>query len=394
MNNSLQKKIAFVAYDLNPTKGSECGKADLWLKIISRHFEVIAFIDQRHEDDIMKEKYENVSFSFINLPHWQQKLSDKTNFVSIANFTFTQKVKKILSNYSDISLIHCITPAGIHSFNSLYTLNIPVIVGPLGGALNLPKGFRFKTGISTSLLRTIYYFLIKFLPQWRNYLLHASTILIGTENLRNKLPDQCRSRAQIFFDTAVNPNIFVPSEQKTNKVTICYIARLESHKGIKLFLRACQSLLQEYDNIELIIAGAGSLSHSIPLNNLKIRYLGPIPREEVVAILQKSDIYCLPTLREPGGVSILEAMSCALPVVTTNYGGPAISVTDECGYKIEPLNETYYIEQLQIILKKLIENAELRKKMGLAGRKRVEMEFSPEAIEKKIIKIYEETLIS
>lgn len=385
-------KIAFVAYDINPTMGSECGKADLWLNIISRHYKVIAFTDKKHESDIIKHKYNNVEFVFINIPSWQHRLSKRTGFVSLSNFTFTQKVKKVLSNYPDISLIHCITPSGIHSFNSLYKLKIPVIVGPLGGGLNLPKGFRFKAGFFTSLPRTIYYLLIKYLPAWRNYLIHANTILIGTENLRNKLPVRCRDKAQIFFDTAVNPDVFCSSEQTPHKITICYIARLESHKGIQLLCKACESLLEQYDNVELIIAGEGSYFSKLPQNNPKIKYLGLIPREEVVTILQKSDIYCLPTLREPGGVSILEAMSCALPVVTTNYGGPAISVTSECGYKIEPLNEEYYIEQLRIALKKLIENPELRKTMGLAARKRIQLEFSPKSIEKKIIAIYEEAL--
>lgn len=386
-------KIAFVAYDINPTMGSECGSADLWLDIISRHYNVIAFTDKRHASDIIKHKYNNIEFVFIDIPAWQHKLSKKTGLVSVSNFIFTQKVKKILSTYSDISLIHCITPAGIHSFNSLYKLNIPVVVGPLGGGLNLPKGFRAKAGFFTSLPRNIYYFFIKYLPAWRNYLMHANTILIGTENIRNKLPVKCRNRAQIFFDTAVNPYIFCPSKQKPHKITICYIARLESHKGIQLLCKACESLLEEYDNVELIIAGEGSYSSKLPQDNPKIKYLGLISREEVVTILQKSDIYCLPTLREPGGVSILEAMSCALPVVTTNYGGPAISVTSECGYKIEPINEEYYIEQLCIVLKKLIENPELRETMGLAARKRIHLEFSPKSIEKKIIKIYEETLI-
>ena len=62
-----------------------------------------------------------------------------------------------------------------------------------------------------------------------------------------------------------------------------------------------------------------------------VSLLGHVARRELLNEYQQSDIFCLPTLREPGGTAILEAMACCLPVVTSDYGGPHYCVTDECG---------------------------------------------------------------
>ncbi len=385
-------KIAFVAYDLNPTLGSECGTADLWLKALSKYYCVVAFTQLKHKQDVLNENYPNVEFFFIDIPNWILKISEKTGFYPLSNLVFAQKVKKILSTLHDIELIHCITPAGLHSFNSLYQLDIPLIIGPIGGALELPQGFRDKKVFYSFRPRNIYYRAIKHLPTWRNYFNYAKLILIGTEYVRDKLPAQCRKNTKVFFDTAVNPDIFSPRPKKSREVTICYTGRIEYHKGIDLLLEACESLFKNYKNVILVIAGDGAYRKKIPSDNPKIRYVGRLPREKIVSLLNQSDIYCLPTLTEPGGAAILEAMSCGLPVVTTNYGGPAISVTNECGFRIDPLNRKYYIEQLKYSLKRLIDSPELRKKMGMAGRERVQQEFSPRAIENNIIKIYQDIM--
>jgi glycosyltransferase involved in cell wall biosynthesis len=112
----------------------------------------------------------------------------------------------------------------------------------------------------------------------------------------------------------------------------------------------------------------------------------------MLKLYQNSDIFCLPTLREPGGTAILEAMACALPIITSNYGGPKYSVTEDCGTKIEVKDCEQYIRDLADALIKLINDSSLRLKMGLCARQRVEQEFSLIALEKKLIDLYKDFL--
>ena len=106
--------------------------------------------------------------------------------------------------------------------------------------------------------------------------------------------------------------------------------------------------------------------------------------------MQSSDIFCLPTLREPGGGAILEAMACGLPIITTNYGGPKYSVNESCGIKIETINQIQFLKDLESALLKLIKDRELRKTMGQESRKRAVNNFSKKALSSKILQLYSE----
>ena len=89
---------------------------------------------------------------------------------------------------------------------------------------------------------------------------------------------------------------------------------------------------------------------------------------------------------------MLEAMSCELPVITSDYGGPAYIVSEDCGIKINLKNYQNYIENLSDALIYLIRNDDIRLKMGSNARKRVESEFSVRALESKVFSIYQEII--
>jgi len=398
------KKIVFVAYDLNPSFGSEAGKANLWLELISKHYFVEAFTSDEHKKDIVKKEYENVNFNFVTLNSVKYRIFRKLKLYNLTNFIFIKKIKPLLKEKTDnekYSLIHCITPAGIHAYNDLYKLGIPVIIGPLGGGLKVPRGFEkiFKKQRVKNFLRDCYYDFIMHHKKWQQYFINAKKIIIGTSYLMALLPKQCHNRMKIIFDTLVDPLKFKCVKNKQDKnVHICFSARMEPQKGCHLLIEAFISIAKENKNVILDFVGAGSslsiLKKIAADANIKdrVRFWGLVSRDQVLQILNQADIFCLPTLREPGGVAILEAMACELPVVTTNYGGPAYSVTEDCGIKIEPINYDQYVKDLEKALLYLIKNKNERIRMGKNGRKRVIAEFSPKAVEKKIIKVYNEVL--
>jgi glycosyltransferase involved in cell wall biosynthesis len=119
-----------------------------------------------------------------------------------------------------------------------------------------------------------------------------------------------------------------------------------------------------------------------------VRLLGGMSRERVLEKYRTSDIFCLPTIRESGGTAILEAMSCGLPIITSDYGGPAYFVTQECGIKIPVTRHADYVEKLAGALGYLTENAAVRERMGIAARERAKTEFSLQALEKKVMSAY------
>jgi glycosyltransferase involved in cell wall biosynthesis len=67
-----------------------------------------------------------------------------------------------------------------------------------------------------------------------------------------------------------------------------------------------------------------------------VTLLGSVPQEEIPALLGASDVLCQPSLVEPFGQALLEAMACGRPVVATSVGGPPEFVTSDAGVLVEP----------------------------------------------------------
>ena len=114
----------------------------------------------------------------------------------------------------------------------------------------------------------------------------------------------------------------------------------------------------------LTIIGSGNIESELKakaieykINHL-IKWLGQINRSDLIQEFKKSDLLLLPSLRDSGGLVILEAMSVALPVATLNIGGPGTIVNNDCGIKvdIEKKNEDQIAEEFSILIKDLIMN--------------------------------------
>ena len=108
----------------------------------------------------------------------------------------------------------------------------------------------------------------------------------------------------------------------------------------------------------------------------KIKFTGYIENNELYKIQNIADIAVVPSIwEEPFGLVVVENMAIGLPLVVTNMGGIPELVTEETAFVVE--NDENLISNFASKLDILIENTELRKKMGEAGRKRAEL-FSME----------------
>jgi glycosyltransferase involved in cell wall biosynthesis len=70
----------------------------------------------------------------------------------------------------------------------------------------------------------------------------------------------------------------------------------------------------------------------------RVRVVGRVPHDEVPAQLAAADVVCAPSLLEPFGQSILEAMACGRTVVATRLGGPPEFVPPDAGILVDPLD--------------------------------------------------------
>ena len=85
----------------------------------------------------------------------------------------------------------------------------------------------------------------------------------------------------------------------------------------------------------LVFAGAGPRRGQLE-GRERVRLLGRVAHEKVADLIAASDVVCQPSLIEPFGQAVLEALASERPVVATRIGGPAELVTPETGVLVDP----------------------------------------------------------
>ena len=106
--------------------------------------------------------------------------------------------------------------------------------------------------------------------------------------------------------------------------------------------------------------------------------------------LKNGDIFITPSLRDACNLALLEAMTVGLPIICLNWSGMAISTDDSCAIRLPVTNPEQMPKDMAAAIINLIENPELRKQMGEAGRRRIKEVFNWEVKGKFIEQLLDE----
>jgi glycosyltransferase involved in cell wall biosynthesis len=184
----------------------------------------------------------------------------------------------------------------------------------------------------------------------------------------------------------VNLNIFkpTPNNQKSNKLTILFIGRLEEQKGVRELMEVWIEVKKRF-SVQLKIVGKGPLERFVKKHGIEPEY---IPYSKIPETLNQADIFVLPSKptkywEEYFGMVLLEAMASGLPIVTTNCGAIP-EVASNAAYLVPHSNS----KELYKGLKLLIEKESWRKNLTQSGLKRVIKCFDSEKQAKKIGELY------
>ena len=193
----------------------------------------------------------------------------------------------------------------------------------------------------------------------------------------------------------VNQHFFVPAKKDgRRKKYIGYVGRFEVEKGVLQLVDAFANIQNEFPEWNLMFVGDGSVQRDlysyVLSKNLEkqIKFKTAVSHDTVVSVLQDLDILVLPSYdtlewREQFGHILIEAMSCKIPVIGST-GGEIANVINDAGFIFEQKN----VEQLSLKLKTLMDDKELRFLLAEKGWKRVNENFSHEAIAQKTYQFF------
>ena len=167
------------------------------------------------------------------------------------------------------------------------------------------------------------------------------------------------------------------------------VANLRPVKGVSYFLEAIPQILRAFPSARFVVVGRGTEEHAL---RRQAKALG-IDREVTFAGFQKAienwyrlmDVSVLTSLTEGLSITLLESMSCGLPVVVTRVGGnPELVVDGETGYLVAPRDVRAFADRVVALLR----DPGLRARMGQEGRRKIERQFRMRAVAERYLGVY------
>jgi mannosylfructose-phosphate synthase len=197
-----------------------------------------------------------------------------------------------------------------------------------------------------------------------------------------------------------------PTEEESKKSTdlpkpyIFCLSRIDSNKGHDLLLHAFDIVSKKNKEINLVIGGGSpkpkprekevynKMKEIIKEKNIeRVHIIGYVPDEKLVQYYQQAELFVLPSIFEPFGMTSQEAMACGKPVIASKYGGiKQIINHNQNGYLVNPKDSEEFADAITTV----INDKELRDKLGEEANRIIVEEYSWEAMADKHINFYTE----
>jgi glycosyltransferase involved in cell wall biosynthesis len=179
----------------------------------------------------------------------------------------------------------------------------------------------------------------------------------------------------------------------TDSLIVGGVGRLDESKGFDDLVRAAVVLRSEFLSLCVVIAGDGPQRAELEAEAARlgvsdqVRFLGFQP--DVQATLDAFDVFAMPSRTEALPYALLEAMATGLPAVAAAVGGvPEVVAPGETGFLIAPRDPP----GLAASLRQLLADADLRERMGAAGRERVVRHFHERDMVRQTVGVYRDLL--
>jgi glycosyltransferase involved in cell wall biosynthesis len=167
-----------------------------------------------------------------------------------------------------------------------------------------------------------------------------------------------------------------------------------SIKGFGMAIRAFKKLSEKHPNAQFKIVGSGpdeaNLRQTVADLDLqdRVHFLGWLPRNNLLREMKACDVFLFPSLRDGGGMVVIEALAAGTPVVCIDTAGPGMHVTDDCGIKVAPSSPDQAVNDMGAALNQLYSDETLRLALGAAAREKAEKMYHWDRLGEFMMEIY------
>jgi glycosyltransferase involved in cell wall biosynthesis len=370
-----------------------------------------------------------------------QRLSYFTFGVILRGLTqmIQRRIIKRVVREQQIDIIHQPIPVSPKEPSMIFDMGVPVVIGPMNGGMDYPPTFRRMQSRFVDLTLGIGSLFANSLNTLMPGKPKATTLLVANQRTRDALPKGIHSKVIELVENGVDLSIWKPKPQNqsalledlveeattqssgqelTRPTKFVFVGRLVDWKAVDLLLLAFKRVVEQVP-AELEIIGDGSERVALeeqakelglikpqsqnpgatvqdsgdePQERSAVHFAGWKSQVDCAQQLLSADALILPSLLECGGAVVLEAMAMSLPVIATNWGGPADYLDESCGILVEPASRDSFINDLAAAMIKMAQQPSLRQAMGRAGYQRVLDYFDWDVKVDTMLTIYQEAI--
>ncbi len=240
----------------------------------------------------------------------------------------------------------------------------------------------------------------------RRIIERVDRVITVSEFSRRQLADELGVRTQHVevvpngVDTRFEPqpkaSSLLARHELRDRSVVLFLGGLKRRKNLPFLLEVWREVARHRPEATLLIAGGGRLERSLRrrVEALGLRgavvFAGRVTEAEKVAYYNLAEVMVSPSSLEGFGFSVAEAMSCGLPVVVSDQGAlPELVVNGRGGFVCPAGRVSDFARSLLTLLS----DPDLRRYCGAFNRERVSRDYRWERCARRVLEIYEETLL-
>lgn len=309
----------------------------------------------------------------------------------LSRLAFARRVARDVSARGErYDVVHLLRPMNVAQGYTLVN-GAPLVVGPLTlpWAVDDPGGRSRSRVLSAIAGRTVHPVERRL---HRRTLERASVLMVTGAPALGALPARLHERA-MEVPLGVDAARFTPSPLPDEPV-ILFLAVLLPRKGYEVLLRAMTAVLHRIPRAKLVIAGddprglrphARALAERLGVSDA-VTFAGTVDPIDAPALYRRARVFCQPSLGEPFGLTVLEAMASGRPVVATVAGGiPGFVRDGENGALVPPGDDA----MLAAALVRLLERGDDAVRIGARNREAAVKRYDWDRVVDGIERAYE-----
>lgn len=412
------RRVLACAYACSPpdSEGFAGGEELLGWKLareIGRRFDAHALVDERHRGPLEAargEREAGLPFTpvYVDLPSVLSPLRRVQGGIQLYAYLWQAKAALVAERLHDehgFDVYHHLTYANDWmASHAGATLDAAYVRGPGGGAHAVPDAFRARYGPRFALgqsARTLLQHLLRADPFFRRGQRRAQALLVCTDASLEALPDDQRAKAELFPVNGFDPHRLPPAGEQPRTppgegLEVVHVGKLLPHKGPDLALEAFERFQDGCPGARLRFVGDGPARDELREQAERlgvadsVRFEGWLEHARALERLAEADVLLFPSLRDGGGMVVVEAMALGTVPVCLDLHGPGLHAAHGRGALVPARSPDQAVRDLAEALTELHRDPDYRRVLSRRAREHARETYTWARLGDRIAALYRE----